>query len=330
MNAIVFERFGEPAEVLAIRDVPKPEPGPGQVRVRMLACPVNPSDLMTVRGRYGRLPKLPATPGFEGVGVVDAAGPGWLQWLRRLTPGKKVAVPNPNGGNWQEYVVLSARNVVPVDDMPDAQAATFFVNPATAVIMTQHVLRVPRGEWLLQTAAGSALGQMVQRLGQKHGFRVINMVRREEQARAMRAAGLQAVSGTADEIPEQVRKITGGTGVKYAIDAVGGATAVAAVRSLVPGGRLLVYGTLANEPMQLDSRLLMINQASIQGFWLSEWAKGQGVLTMLKLFRQIKSLIREGILTTEVEEYPLSKIADAVRQAEAVGHGKKVLIRISS
>src|SRR5919109_1587817 len=98
MKAVVFERFGDPALVLQVRDVPAPEPGPGQVRVRMLASPLNPSDLLVVRGEYGRLPRLPATPGFEGVGVVDAAGPGLLRRLRRLSPGRRVAVPNGKGG----------------------------------------------------------------------------------------------------------------------------------------------------------------------------------------------------------------------------------------
>src|SRR5262245_19935124 len=111
MKAVVFDRFGDPAEVLQVREVALPEPGPGQVRVRMRASPVNPSDLLVVRGEYGRLPTLPATPGFEGVGVVVAAGPGLLC---RLRMGKRVAVLNGAGGNWQEAVVVPARQVVPV------------------------------------------------------------------------------------------------------------------------------------------------------------------------------------------------------------------------
>src|SRR5438093_13760489 len=114
MKAIVFDRFGDPAEVLQVRDVPVPEPGRGQVRVRMTASPINPSDLMVVRGQYGRLPRLPATPGFEGVGVIDAVGPGFLKRLRGLRPGRRVAVLNSQGGNWQESVIISARQVVPL------------------------------------------------------------------------------------------------------------------------------------------------------------------------------------------------------------------------
>ncbi len=274
MRALVFDRFGEPADVLALRDVPLPEPGRGQVRVRMRASPINPSDLLVVRGRYGRLPTLPATPGFEGVGVVDAVGPGWIARLRRLKPGRRVAVLNGTGGNWQEAVVISARMAVPVpDDLPDEQVASFFVNPATALAMTRHVLRVPSGAWLLQNAAGSALGRMIIRLGRHAGFRTINVVRRRETMDELRQLGADQVLCSADEdIPSRVREIIGGAGVPFALDAVGGSAGLDAVRSLGVHGRVLVYGTLSGEPVPLELRLLMVGQKRLEGFWLSEWA----------------------------------------------------------
>src|SRR5437660_118043 len=140
MKAVVFEQFGDPAEVLHVREMAVPEPGPGQVRVRMIASPINPSDLLIVRGQYGRRPALPATPGFEGVGVVEAAGPGLLG---RLRMGHRVAVINGVTGNWQEQAVVPARQVVPVPAaVTDEQAATFFVNPASALVMVRKVLKV--------------------------------------------------------------------------------------------------------------------------------------------------------------------------------------------
>src|SRR5579875_3255851 len=106
MRAAVFEEFGEPTEVLRVCDVPDPHPGPGEVRVRMIMSPVNPSDLLVVRGRYGVLPPLPATPGFEGGGVVDEVGPGLLG---RLVKGRRVVAINGAGGNWAEYAVIPAK-----------------------------------------------------------------------------------------------------------------------------------------------------------------------------------------------------------------------------
>src|SRR5262249_39576753 len=141
MKAVVCEQWGKPEEVLRVRDVPDPRPGPGQGRVRMLASPINPPGLLLVQGPYGKQPPLPCTPGFEGVGVVEE-GSGFL--ARRVL-GKRVAVLNGDSGNWAEQVVIPARQAVPVPkELTDEQAATFFVNPSTALIMTQHVLRVPR------------------------------------------------------------------------------------------------------------------------------------------------------------------------------------------
>jgi len=331
MKAAVFDRFGVPEEVLQVREAPLPEPQRGQVRVRMIASPINPSDLLVVRGEYGKLPTLPATPGFEGVGVVDQSGGGLLALVRGLRPGKRVAVISAGGGAWAEYAVVPARQLVPLPaDIPDEQAAAFFVNPASALAMTRHVLAVPPGAWLLQTAAGSALGRMVMRLGKHYGFRTINVVRRLEQAEELRRAGADAVICTAEEsIANRVRALTEGQGVKYAIDAVGGETGSAVIPALAPGGRLLVYGTLSREPIAIDPRLLMMGGKSVEGFWLSEWVRGRPALKMLRLFGTIRDLMRQGVLTSEVgAAYALDEVTKAAAQAAQAGRSGKVLLRL--
>jgi NADPH:quinone reductase-like Zn-dependent oxidoreductase len=331
MKAVVFDRFGDPEEVLHVRDVPAPEPGRGQVRVRMLASPINPSDLLYVRGQYGRRPTLPASAGFEGAGVIESTGPGLLRHVLGLKPGRRVAVISGQGGNWQEQVVIPARQAVPVPaELSDEQAATFFVNPTSALVMTRHILRVPPGAWLLQTAAGSVLGRMVIRLGKRYGFRTINVVRRREQAEELLRSGGDAVVCTADEsIADRVQALTKGAGVPYAIDAVGGSTGSGVAGSLGQGGRMLVYGTLSGEPLTVDPRTLMVGGKRIEGFWLSEWARGQRPLKMLRLFRQVGGLLREGVLGSDVRAgYPLDQIKEAVKQAQQPGGHGKVLLRI--
>ena len=329
MKAVVFDRFGDPGEVLHVRDVPTPEPGPGEVRVRMIASPVNPSDLLVVRGLYGVLPDLPSTPGFEGVGVVDKVGPGILG---RLVKGKRVTVINSAGGNWAEYAVIPARQARPVSsDIPDEQVASFFVNPATVLAMVRYVLAVPKGEWLLQSAAGSALGKMIIRLCRNDGIRTINVVRRREAIDELKALGGDVVISSADgPIDAQVRAATAGAGVQYALDPVGGDTGTQVFESLAADARMLVYGTLSGEPLRIDPRLMIAGKRVVEGFWLGHWMRDRSIPAALLLFREIAAQIRSGVLATEVgARFPLDSIGDAVRDAGAVGKRGKVLLTVS-
>ena len=132
-----------------------------------------------------------------------------------------------------------------------------------------------------------------------------------------------------EPIAAKVRELTGGGGVKYALDAVGGATGLAVVDALGAGGRMLVYGTLSGEPIALDPRTLMVGQKSIAGFWLSEWVKEQSVLQMLRLFRQVQGLLRLKVLTSEVAAtFEMEDFQRALTQAQALGRTGKVLLRI--
>lgn len=326
MKAVVFDQFGEPAEVLRPVEHPDPSPGPGEVRVRMIASPVNPSDLMTVRGRYVSHPPLPAIPGYEGVGVVESAGPGLLG---KLLVGRRVAVINQAAGNWAELAVVPANRVVPVpSDLPDEQIASFFVNPATVLAMVRKVLQVPKGGWLLQTAAGSALGKMIIKLGRHDGFRTLNVVRRTEAAEELRALGADAVIVSAGgSFVDQVRSIVDGDGVDYAVDPVGGETGSIVFESLTTRGRMLSYGTLSNEKTCVNPRGLIAGKR-LEGFYLGHYMLGINLLGKLALFREVAQMIRAGVLATEVgQSFPLEAVAEAVREAEAVGKSGKVLLR---
>src|SRR5512141_2418478 len=111
MRALQFEKAGEPGEVLRMRQLPVPEPGPGEVRLAMSLRPINPSDVLQVKGVYGRKPPLPAIAGLEGLGLVDALGPG----VSGLSLGQRM-VPLGAPGTWAEYVVTAADNLVAIPD----------------------------------------------------------------------------------------------------------------------------------------------------------------------------------------------------------------------
>ncbi len=335
MKSVQFDQFGEPSAVLQLRDVEPPQPKPGEVLVRMLLSPVNPSDLMTIRGVYGKLPKLPCTPGYEGVGIVEASGGGLLG---KLLVGKRVALLNGINGNWQERTTTLAKQAVPLPkSLPSEQGATFFVNPTTAYAMTQRVLAVPSGDWLLQTAAASELGKMVVRLGKRFGFKTLNVVRRAEQVETLTSLGADGVvvfdpaRQSSDELQNEVRRVTGDRGVRFAIDPVGGATGSAVVKSLAPSSRMLVYGTLSPEPLSFSPRDLMTPGASISGFWLARWLPQLSLLAKLKLIRTVSRLIQDGVLTSQIGEvFPMDRVSDAVRAAEIPGRSGKVLLRMAT
>lgn len=331
VKAIRFSSPGNPADVLSVQDIAQPAPANGEVLVRMLASPINPSDLMYVRGHYTVPAVCPATPGFEGVGMVEQSGGG----LRgRLMKGRRVVVLNTRGGNWADYAVVPATQVIPVSQsLSLEQAATFFVNPATAWVMTQEVLRVPQGAWLVQTAAGSALGRMIIRLGRQLGFRTLNLVRREQQAEELRAAGADAVlvvddqKTTTSETAAAIRQIVGPGGVQFAVDCVGGPLGSAVIESLGRGGRLLAFGTLSGLPLNFSPRTLMTVGSSVEGFWLGNFMASRGLLFKLRLVRTLTSLIRSGVLKTEIAgTWSPEKIHDAVRAAEASDVSGKCLL----
>lgn len=331
MKSLQFATPGDPASVLKLTDLPLPQPGPGQVRVRMLASPVNPSDLMYIRGHYTVPPVCPAVPGFEGVGIVEASGGGWRG---KLFTGRRVVVLNRAGGNWSEYAIVPDQQVVPVSsDLSDEQAACFFVNPATAWVMTREVLKVPANAWLLQTAAGSALGRMIIRLGKLSGFRTLNIVRRETQAAELRQLGADAVlvcdsDTAAADLTDRIRSVVGGNGLLYAVDAVGGAVGSAVIRSLGPGGHMLAYGTLSGQPLSFSPRTLMTVGSSVEGFWLGNFMQQRGLLFRLGLVRRLTRLIRSGILSTQIAgTWPLDQAATAVRAAEDSTVAGKCLLK---
>jgi NADPH:quinone reductase-like Zn-dependent oxidoreductase len=286
---------------------------------------------MFVQGAYGQRPALPATPGFEGVGIVERSGGGLLG---RLLTGMRVAVLNLSGGNWAEEVVVGAKQVIPLSkSLTLQQAATFFVNPASAVAMTERIHRIQRGEWLLQSAAASSLGHMIVRLGKERGFRTLNVVRRAEQVEDLKSLGaddvlvFDASRDDADALVQQVRRKTGG--VRCAIDPVGGIVGSALAECLRDDGRLLVYGSLSSLPLHLAPRTLITARTRIEGFWLGPWMLAQSLPSKLRLIRRVTQLIKRDVLTTHIsDEFPLAEIRAAVTAAARPGRDGKVLLHI--
>jgi NADPH:quinone reductase-like Zn-dependent oxidoreductase len=336
MRSVVADTVGEPSEVLHLQTRPIPEPGPGQVRIRVIAVPVEASDLHTVRGRYGFTPEFPTVPGIESVGVIDELGSG----TDGLTVGQRVVTIGITG-TWQEYVIADAGQVLAVPaGMSDSTAAQILSNPLTAVILTGDVLGVRPGEWLLQTAAGSTVGQLVIQLGTHVGFNTLNVVRRRSAVEDILAMGGTAVICTEDEdLRERVADIAGDDGVSKAIDCVSGQVGADVSRALAPHGELIVYGALSThrqtDPDKLTipvfARSLIYETKTVRGFWLFRWFNETPKDRMAATIERTVQLADSGVLRVpDGQPIALEKFGEAVYLAEAPAHGGKPLLIFES
>jgi len=317
----------------------------------MIMAPINPSDFNFIDGMYARsfarmiwnvgaerpverpgadlFPAPPYSLGVEGVGVVEESGGGFLG--RRLL-GKRVAVASgPPNGTWQEHALVDVRRAVPVSSaLSDTQACSFFVNPLTALLLVRHVLQVPRDAVLLQTAAGSALSQMVRNLARADGFRVIDVVRSSAGAARLKQAGSKHVVALEDDDLLQAVHRIAPRGVEFVLDCVGGETGSQALRTLAPGGRMVCYGTLSGEPISLPPRDIMMPMTRIEGFYLAAYLADQNLLQRLRLVRKTAKLIEAGILGAPVEKvYRLDDLPTALRHARRPGRTGKILLDLT-
>lgn len=333
MRALQFDLHGEPLDVLKLRDV---EPTPlksGQARVRMLLSPINPSDLLRIRGLYGKMPSYPAVPGFEGVGIIEESNAPFSKIFRGIGPGRKVVVLNQRTGDWQEQVIMPAYRLFPVPEgVSDHDAAGYFVNPATALIMVHYELKVPEGAWLLQSAAGSSLGKMVIKLGKKFGFKTINIVRRADTASMVKGlGGDEVIDASKEDVVARVKEITKGAGVRYALDAVGGPAVSQVIECLGLDGHLLLYGSLDMSVGTFTNRHIIGNGIKIESFALQRWTAAKGNLKLLGLLKHVGRLMQEKVLTTDIAEtYPMERYQEAIKAAETPGRQGKILLQLGT
>ena len=322
MKTIRFDTTGKPHEILNLVEASLPEPGPGEVRIKVTASPINPSDLMFVQNLYGIRPQLPSGAGFEGVGVVDALGEGV-----QMRTGMRVSFTSV--GTWSEYAIAHQRSLIPVPNaMTDDIAAQLFVNPFTAYAMVQDS-GVQEGGWLLLTAAGSAFGKMVIQLCKIKGIKTIGTVRRDDLNEELKNLGLTEVVNTETEnLVSRVRQITDGVGVSCALDAVGGHTASEAITCLAKGGKLIIYGLLSMQDPVVNAGLLIFRELTIKGFWLTDWMRRVDSQTRQDVAQNVIGLLASGRIQLPVEaSYPLEEIKKAVEHADQPGRFGKILVK---
>lgn len=324
MRAVVHHEFGEPSEVLAVEEVPLPEPGPGEVRIRTVLSAVHNHDLWTVRGTYGIKPELPARAGSEAVGIIDALGPD----VTGVEVGRRV-VSTGVIGVWAEYFVARANALIPVPDaVPDESAAQLVSMPFSAISLLDS-LNLNQGDWLVQNAANGAVGRMVAQLAASREINVLGLVRRGEGVKELAGQGIgQVVATDADDWAEQARQILGAAGAKVGVDSVGGASSGQVQSLLAENGLLVVFGAMASPVMELASGPVIFKNLTVKGFWGSRVSRTMPADQRRTLITELLTRVVEGSLTLPVESvYPFEQVREAGAANFAAGRVGKILLR---
>lgn len=323
-SAVRFAAFGEPAEVAEHGRIEGSLPplGPNQVELALVASPINPSDLLLIRGEYAIQPPLPTVAGLEGVAKVTNVGEAVLH----VQPDDIVPLP-PGIGAWQSHVVADAEQLYSLPPGVDPlQLAMLAVNPATAYRLLLHSAEIHPGEWVVQNAANSAVGRWVIKFAQNTGINLVSLVRRPELVEDLRAQGAEhVVVVETDPIEDAVAAITDGKPVRLALDAVGGQDTGALLSCLGPDGVLVTYGDMSGEPNTFSAADLIFARRSIVGFNVGDWL-GTAAPQEIGEFYQgpLAALADEWAIPVEAT-YPLSDVKAALDHASRQGRDGKVL-----
>jgi mitochondrial enoyl-[acyl-carrier protein] reductase / trans-2-enoyl-CoA reductase len=323
INAAVYEKHGNPADVLHLETRPWPIPAADEAVVKMRAAPVNPADLNQIEGKYPVRPELPATPGFEGAGVVVELGAN----VKDLTTGTPVILPH-NIGTWRDAVAVKAEELVVVPDGIDpVQAAMLKINPLTAWRLLHDYVDLHKGDWLIQNAANSAAGRDVIQIAHELGFKTVNVVRRVEVIDELHAEGGDVVLVDGENLREEVKRATGGASIRLGLNSVGGDSALRLANCLAPGGTLVSFGAMSLQPLKIPTGLLIFKDLRFRGIWINKWYDSATPAERMETFRLLFDMARRGLLKTKVEKaYPLGEVNAAVAHASQGKRSGKIIL----
>ena len=235
MKRVVIDHFGGP-EVVSVIEDDDPQPGPGEIRVNVLASGVSLSDAQMRAGTYLGGPKPPFTPGYELVGVVDQLGPG----CSGLREGDRVGVLTQWGANAERVCVPEKYAVEVPEDLDPAEVVSLVFTYMTAYQMLHRSAMAKNGETLLVHGAAGRVGTAVLELAVVAGLHTYGTASAQDRA-AVERLGAMAIDYRNEDFLAKVRELTD-HGVDIVLDPFGGTLGLRSFRALRPGGRLVIYG----------------------------------------------------------------------------------------
>jgi mitochondrial enoyl-[acyl-carrier protein] reductase / trans-2-enoyl-CoA reductase len=327
IKAIVYERHGNPAEVLQIQTQPWPIPASDEAVVEMRAAPINPADINAIEGKYPGRRELPAVPGFEGAGVVVDVGTN----VSTITKGALVILPH-NIGTWREALAVTASELVAVPpEIDPMHAAMLKINPMTAWRLLHDYVDLAHGDWLIQNAANSATGRAIIQIAHELGFKTVNVVRRAELVAELRAEGGDVVLVDHENLRDEVKEVTGGAEIRLGLNSVGGESALHLANCLAFGGTLVSFGAMSMQPIKIPTGLLIFKDLRFRGIWINKWYNDATMQERTKTFQMLFEMAKRGLLKTKVEKaYAIDEAKAAVAHASQSKRSGKIIFEFKA
>ncbi|KAJ2081167.1 mitochondrial 2-enoyl thioester reductase [Coemansia sp. RSA 988] len=325
-QSAIYTETGDPQTVMkVIRHSIPDEIGHNQVVLRMLAAPINPSDLNQIEGTYpvkGRFseinveglqtPLKAAVGGNEGVAEVMSMG----RNVSGLQTGDWV-VPNKAGeyGTWSTHALVEADNIIAIpkewrEDVDAIDVACLKVNPCTAYRLLKDFVQLAPGDFVIQNGANSGVGRAVIQLARHWGFRTINVVRDRpnlsELSHELQGLGADIVISdqqlASSEIKERIKSL--GTPIRLGLNCVGGRTTLQMTKLISQGGVLVSYGGMSRQPVTMPTSLLLFKDLCAKGFWMNRWysachADAEMKVERNSMWRTILKMTAEGHFATQ-------------------------------
>ena len=326
MRAVCLEDYNKP---LIVKEIPIPHPGPNQVLVKLFAAPINPSDLAMLTGTYANAKHPPCYPGYEGSGLVVENGGSLMGWRLK---GKKVAL-NGNestNGTWSEYIAVDTNNCIEIDANTSYEAGcSCFVNPLTAIAM-MDLCKMENYKSVINSAAASSLGRMIQRTFKANGIQVINIVRKKEQEEILMKEGAEYILNQNDEAFEtKLKDLSQHLNTQCFFDAVSGDLTAKVLKNMPNGSTAYVYGSLENDNFLVNPGDIIFKRKKIKGFWLSLWVKNKGLIGKAMMIYNLKSMLRNTLRTEVQKKFQLEQINEAIEHYQKnMSLGKVILTPI--
>ena len=320
-SAIIYEKFGDPLEVLELRQVDAPSDlQPGQVLLKLVGAPIHPSDVGMISGRYGRLPSLPAIGGREGLGEVIKST------SKNFKEGERVKFPF---GSWREFAVADESELFHVpNDIDPLQAAISFINPLTAWMILHRFRELRPGDWVIQNAANSAVGVALIQISKILGVHTINLVRNAESRKGkLLEYGATLVFEDETFDSKTLKDHADGQLPVLGLNSIGGTSALNLVKSLGFGGQLITIGGMVGDKVRFPTRELIFNNVTLRGFWLDKFCNTEPHDTLQSLYNKVFDMIRAGQIVQPIDSIvKLSDGPEAIISAHNNRKNGKVVI----